>query len=155
AAQYYITQFIKDYKLNGKRIYPLILTHLNPNYFKNYAFSNQKVYYLNKSNIQIAQGVINLLRNRGNETIKNDVFKYLLHYNPGTINKRNEFRALNIPELWGEDNNFINYLNAEVQNYLSDRPYDPFAVCGGLRIKIEQNAYNKLQSSEARTSFLE
>lgn len=155
AAQYYITQFIKDYRLVGKRIYPLILTHLNPNYFKNFTFSNQKVYYLNKSNIQVAQGIINLLNNRDHLTIKEEVSKYLLHYDPGIINKRNEFRALNIPELWGENNNFLNHLNNEVQNYLSDRPYDPFAVCGGLRIRIEETAYNKLQSPDARTAFLE
>ncbi|WP_237276159.1 hypothetical protein [Tenacibaculum ovolyticum] len=154
AAQYYITQFIKDFKLAGKRIYPLILTHLNPNYFKNFTFSNQKVYYLNKSNIQVSQGIINLLRNRDDLTIKEDLSKYLLHYDPGTINKRNEFRALNIPELWGENSNFLNYLNDEVQNYLSDRPYDPFAVCGGLRIRIEEIAYNKLQSQDARAAFL-
>ncbi|MFY7669466.1 hypothetical protein ACOSP6_00125 [Tenacibaculum sp. MEBiC06402] len=154
AAQYYITQFIKEYKLANRRIYPLILTHLNPNYFKNFAFSNQKVYYLNKSNIQVAQGIINLLRNRNDLTIKDDVSKYLLHYDPGIINKRNEFRALNIPELWGEGDNFRNHLNNEVQNYLNDRPYDPFAVCGGLRIRIEEIAYNKLQSQAARTTFL-
>lgn len=154
AAQYYITQFIKEYKLANRRIYPLILTHLNPNYFKNFAFSNQKVYYLNKSNIQVAQGIINLLKNRNDLKIKDDVSKYFLHYDPGTINKRNDFRVLNLPELWGEGDNFRNYLNNEVQNYLNDRPYDPFAVCGGLRIRIEEIAYNKLQSQTARTTFL-
>lgn len=154
AAQYYITQFIKDYKLADKRIYPLILTHLNPNYFKNFTFSNQKVYYLNKSNIQVTQGIINLLRNREDLTIKADVSKYLLHYDPGTINKRAEFRALSIPELWGENNYFVNHVNNEVQNYLTDIPYDPFAVCGALRLKIEQIAYDKLQSPEARTAFI-
>lgn len=46
AAQYYITTFIKDYKEEGKRLYPIILTHLNPNYFKNFAFNDQKVYFL-------------------------------------------------------------------------------------------------------------
>lgn len=58
AAQYYITQFIKEFKDLGRRIYPLILTHLNPNYFKNFAFSNQKVYYLNKSEISVNQGIV-------------------------------------------------------------------------------------------------
>ena len=154
AAQYYITQFIKDFKLADKKIYPLILTHLNPNYFKNFTFSNQKVFYLNKSTIQVAQGLINLLRNRDDLTIKDDLSKYLLHYDPGTINKRNEFRALNIPELWGENDNFKNHLNNEVQNYLTDQPYDPFALCGGLRIRIEEIAYNKLQSPDARIAFL-
>ncbi|MGU9937961.1 hypothetical protein ACNFNZ_05195 [Empedobacter brevis] len=154
AAQYYITTFIKEYDSLGKRIYPLILTHLNPNYFKNFAFSNQKVYYLDSTTIQVNPHVIRLLRNRENATIKADVDKYLLHYDPGTINKRAEFRALTLPETWGEANNFIQHINNEVTNYLTNQPYDPFAVCGALRVKIEEIAYNKLQSPEAQTSFL-
>jgi energy-coupling factor transporter ATP-binding protein EcfA2 len=154
AAQYYITNFIKEFDSLGKRIYPLILTHLNPNYFKNFAFSNQKVYYLDKSTIQVSTSMIRLLRNRKNATIETEVDKYLLHYDPGTINKRAEFRALGIRELWGEGNNFVQYLNTEVNNYLTNQPYDPFAVCGALRVRIEQIAYNKLQSDEARNAFL-
>lgn len=154
AAQYYITTFIKEYDSLGKRIYPLILTHLNPNYFKNFAFSNQKVYYLDSSTIQVSPHMIRLLRNRENSTIRAEVDKYLLHYDPGTINKRAEFRVLGLPETWGEANNFIQHLNNEVTNYLANQPYDPFAVCGALRVKIEEIAYNKLQSPEARTAFL-
>ncbi|TDE52894.1 hypothetical protein [Flavobacterium sp. GT3P67] len=154
AAQYYITNFIKEFNSLGKRIYPLILTHLNPNYFKNFAFSNQKVYYLDKSTIQVSQSMINLLKNRKNPAIEADVDKYLLHFDLGTINKRVEFRALNIRELWGETNNFVQHLNDEVTKYLANQPFDPFAVCGALRVKIEEIAYNKLQSDEARNEFL-
>lgn len=154
AAQFYITKFIDEYKALGKRIYPLILTHLNPNYFKNFAFSKQKVYYLDKSTIQVSQNMINLLKNRNHSSLGDDVSKYLLHFDPGTINKRAEFRALNIAELWGEGNNFIQHLYNEVSNYLNGQPYDPFAVCGGVRVKIEEIAYNKLQGGQARTDFL-
>lgn len=154
AAQYYITTFIKEYESLGKRIYPLILTHLNPNYFKNFAFSNQKVYYLDNTAIQVSPHMIRLLRNRENVTIKADIDKYLLHYDPGTINKRAEFRALTLPETWGVGSNFVQYLNNEVANYLANQPYDPFAICGALRVKIEEIAYLKLQSAESRTAFL-
>ena len=88
AAQYYITTFIKEFVDEGKRLYPIILTHLNPNYFKNFTFSKQKVYYLDKTNIQVNQHITKLLRNRENTTIKDDVVKYLLHYEPRHINKR-------------------------------------------------------------------
>lgn len=153
-AQYYITKFIKEFVEEGKRIYPLILTHLNPNYFKNFAFSDQKVYYLEKSTININEGIKKLLRNRGNELIKADVDKYLIHYDPNTINKRTEFRTLGIPERWGESNNFIEYVNGEVEKYLRNDPYDPFAVCGALRVRIEKIAYERLQNDEAREVFL-
>lgn len=155
AAQYYISTFIIEFAEQGRRIYPLILTHLNPNYFKNFAFSKQKVYYLDRSTIQVSDHIVRLLRNREHTTIKDDVDKYLLHFYPGTINKRAEFRALTLPELWGEADNFLQHVNSEVANYIANRPYDPFAVCGALRIKIEETAYNKLQGAAAQTVFLE
>jgi energy-coupling factor transporter ATP-binding protein EcfA2 len=154
AAQYYITNLIKDYSSRGKRLYPLILTHLNPQYFKNFAFSNQKVYFLDASTVQVNPSMTALLRNREHVSIQNDVSKYLLHYDPGVINKRAEFRALGIRELWGEANNFNQYLTDQAQNYLNNQPYDPFAVCGAVRVRIEEIAYNKLQSQQARDTFL-
>ncbi|NBA88908.1 hypothetical protein GVN16_24245 [Emticicia sp. CRIBPO] len=155
AAQYYITTFIKEFDSSGRKIYPLILTHLNPNYFKNFAFSNQKVYYLDKSIIQVNNNIVRLLRKREDPTIKDDVAKYLLHYNNENINKRAEFRTLGIPELWGEGENFNIFLQTEVRNYLDGRVYCPFSVCGALRVKIEEIAFNKLQSAESKTTFLE
>lgn len=154
AAQYYITTFIKDYKEEGKRLYPIVLTHLNPNYFKNFAFHDQKVYFLEQSTIQVNHGIVSLLRNRGHISIKDDVSKHLLHFEPTHINKRAEFNALGLRELWGVSDNFNQFLFSEVDNYLNGRAFCPFAVCGGVRVKIEQIAYNKLQTPEARTAFL-
>lgn len=154
AAQYYITTFIKEFVDEGKRLYPIILTHLNPNYFKNFTFSKQKVYYLDKTNIQVNQHITKLLRNRENTTIKDDVVKYLLHYEPRHINKRAEFRALRLRELWGESDNFHQFLFAEVDNYLNGRQFCPFAVCGAVRVKVEEIAYLKLQNPAAQTAFL-
>lgn len=155
AAQYYITEFIKEFAKEGKRLYPIILTHLNPSYFKNYAFNNQKVYYLDKSVIQVNEHLSKLLRNRNKPEIENDVSKYLLHYQPNQISKRSEFRNLGLKELWGEGDNFHQFLLSEVDNYLNGNTFCPFAVCGGVRVKIEEIAYMKLQSSDAQTAFLE
>lgn len=154
AAQYYITTFIKDFNDEGKRLYPIILTHLNPNYFKNFAFSKQKVYYLDKSNIQVNQSIVRLLRNREHISIKDDVSKHLLHFYPTHINKRAEFNGLGLRELWGESDNFYQFLFSEIDNYLNDRQFCPFAVCGGVRVKIEEIAYNRLQNPVAQTTFL-
>lgn len=158
AAQYYITTFIKDFKDEGKRLYPIILTHLNPFYFKNFAFSNQKVYYLDKSNIQVNQHLAKLLRIREDNTIaeplRNDISKHLVHFEPSHINRRVDFRNLTIPELWGESDNFYQFLFSEVDNYLNRRAFCPFAVCGGVRVKIEELAYNKLHSPANQTAFL-
>jgi hypothetical protein len=155
AAQYYITQFITEYKESGKDLYPLILTHLNPLYFKNYAFKDQKVYYLDKSAKKVDENLIKLLRNRDNSTIKDDVSKYLLHYNSDKINKRSEFKVLQLKETWGEGDNFANFVNEHKDDYLNGNPYDPFAVCCALRLKVEELAYNQLDSEGKRTKFIE
>lgn len=158
AAQYYITTFIKDFNDEGKRLYPIILTHLNPNYFKNFAFSKQKVYYLEKSNIQVNQHLARMLRIREDkaidEPLRNEISKHLVHFEPTHINRRADFRNLTIPELWGESDNFYQFLFSEVDNYLNGHAFCPFAVCGGVRVKIEEIAYNRLQNPANQTTFL-
>jgi len=158
AAQYYITTFIKDFNDEGKRLYPIILTHLNPNYFKNFAFSKQKVYYLEKSNIQVNQHLARMLRIREDkaidEPLRNEISKHLVHFEPTHINRRADFRNLTIPELWGESDNFYQFLFSEVDNYLNGLQFCPFAVCGGVRVKIEEIAYNRLQNPANQTTFL-
>ena len=153
AAQYYVTKFIQEFKDSGKRLYAIILTHLNPIYFKNYVFGNQKVYFLNKTSVEPNQGIIKLLRKRGDESIKEDVSKFLLHYHPNFINKRNEFQTLGIPTSWGENNNFQTFLDDEKDKYLSNENYCPLAVCGAIRNRIEKIAHDKLIDQSFKDEF--
>jgi ABC-type cobalamin/Fe3+-siderophores transport system ATPase subunit len=158
AAQYYITNFIKDILDKDQQVYPLILTHLNPSYFKNFAFSSQKVYYLDKSYVQINNHLAKILRVRGdknvNDAIRNDISKHLLHFHPVHISRREDFKNLSIRELWGESDNFYNFIFSEVDNYLNGRPFCPFSVCGGVRVKIEEIAYKKLREQANKDVFL-
>ena len=153
AVQYYITKFIDEMKQEGKNIYPLILTHLNPSYFTTFAFKDLKIYYLNQQQAKKNTNFERLLRVREDNSIKDDVSKYLLHYHTEEINKRDDFRNLGLKETWGEGNNFKNYINEEVQKYLKDEDYDPFAVCCAVRVKIEENIHNKLKE-EDKEQFL-
>lgn len=155
AVQYYITKFIDEMKKEGKNIYPLILTHLDPSYFKVFDFNNLKIYYLNKQQARKATNFERLIRARKDDSIKEDVSKYLLHYHTEEINKKNEFKSLKLEETWGEGNNFKNYINKEVEKYLKDKEnYDPFAVCCAVRVKIEENVYNRLNKEEDKVLFL-
>lgn len=153
AVQYYITKFIDEMKKEDKNIYPLILTHLDPSYFTTFAFKDLKIYYLNQQQAQTSINFENLLKNRNKDSIKDDVSKYLLHYHKEKINKRDDFKNLGLKETWGEGNNFKNYIEGEVQKYLKDEDYDPFAVCCAVRVKIEENIYNKLKE-EDKEQFL-
>lgn len=155
AAQYYVSKFIEAYKANGRRLYPLILTHLNPRYFKNFVFRKQKVYYLNKSTITPNASLVKLLRNRDDATIKEDVSKFLFHYHPNQINKRAEFLALNLRQTWGESDNFYRFVKQEVAKYLNGDNYSPLAVCCAVRIEIEKQVYDSLATNQNKIDFLE
>lgn len=156
AVQYYITKFIDEMKQEGKNIYPLILTHLDPSYFTTFAFKKLKIYYLNQQQAQTSTHFENLLKCRNKDSIKDDVSKYLLHYHTEKINKRDDFRSLGLKETWGEENNFKDYINEEAQKYLQgNKDYDPFAVCCAVRVKIEENVYNWLNKEEDKVLFLD
>lgn len=156
AVQYHVTQFIEEYKLNGRRIYPLILTHLDPNYFRNFTFSKQKVYYLNKYDFNTNKSLVELIENRDNPLIKEDVSKYLFHYHTSCINKRQEFKQLSLKETWGEGHNFDNFLNKEVLRYFNEADsYDPLVVCCAVRKKIEKLVYEEIISPDDKEKFLE
>ena len=93
AVQYYITKFIDEMKKEGKNIYPLILTHLDPSNFEIFAFKGLKIYYLNKQQAQKSIHFENLLKNRNKDSIEEEVSKYLLYYHTEKINKRDDFRS--------------------------------------------------------------
>lgn len=155
AAQYYISQIIKRFQRENKRFYPLILTHLNPAFFKTFVFSKQKIYYLDKKTSKADSNLENLLKNREAPSIKDDVSKFLLHFNPNHINKRAEFRALRLKETWGEANNFDQYIDAEAKKYSTDQPdFDPLAICIALRKKIEKKIYDRLRDPLEKNAFL-
>jgi len=155
AVQYYITKLIDKFKNEGRRLYPLILTHLNPYYFKNFAFSKQKVYYLDKRDIQPNSAMVKLLRKRNEVSIKDDVSKFLLHFHSGEINKRAEFNALGLRQTWGEGDNFHNFIREEARKYLEDgEGFDPLSVCCAVRISVERRAYELLADHGHKQEFL-
>ena len=119
-AQYYISKLIQRiHKKNNHNIYPIIMTHLDPMYFRGFVFNRKKlkIIYLEKSNLQVNHNLVKLLKERNNKdsTIKTDIEKYLLHYHTEPINKKVEFRARGLKETWGEGYNFDKYINDEIK----------------------------------------
>lgn len=156
AVQYYITKMIDRYKDEGKRLYPLIFTHLNPHYFRNFVFSKQKVYYLDKRDVNAKPAMIKLLRNRQQPSIEQDVSKYLLHYHPDDINKRQQFEELNLKATWGGGQNFNTFIDEECQKYVDcEADFDPLAVCCAVRNLVEEHAYQQLPSQAERDTFID
>jgi recombinational DNA repair ATPase RecF len=155
AVQYYVSNLIQAKKAASGRVYPLILTHLNPLYFKNFTFKDQKVYFLKKYKPTINQHLKKLIVKRGETSISAGVDRYYFHYDPTQINLRSEFAYLGIKETWGDSAVFHAHLVSEWKKYLANQDdYDPFAVCCYVRVKIEEKVYNNITDDAVKASFL-
>lgn len=155
--QYYFSQLVNELK-DKCTLYPIIMTHLSPDYFNNYTFSSKRknIIYLQKDYIQPNAKVKKLLLKRGEDTIADDVSKFLLHYNEGEINQRENFRKLKLAETWGEGTTFLEHLINEMNKYLrKDADYDPYSVCIALRIKIEKIVYEQLPTEDDKKEFIQ
>lgn len=155
--QYYFSQLVEEYRQKCI-LYPIIMTHLSPDYFNNYTFSPRRmnIVYLQKDYIQPNVNIKRLLVKREEETIKDDIAKFLLHYNKGEINQRAQFRNLGLAETWGEGTTFLEHLINEMNKYLrKEADYDPYSVCVALRIKIEKIVYEKLPTEDKKKEFIQ
>ena len=154
--QYYFSQLVEEYRQKCI-LYPIIMTHLSPAFFNNYTFSPKRmnIIYLQKDYIQPNANVKKLLSKRVEKTIADDVSKFLLHYNEGEINQRENFKQLRLAETWGEGTTFLEHLINEVNKYLrKEADYDPYSVCIALRIKIEKRVYEKLPTEDKKKEFI-
>lgn len=156
--QYFFSEFIA---LSKKKvdIYPIIMTHLSPEYYHNYTFSKMNVQYLGDSS-----GISNtptkaLLKARGvDETssiLYNDVSKYLLHYHTSTINREADFLAFGLRKKWGSGYGFYEYLIEECNNYFTSQPFDYYAITTAVRVRVEKMVHDSLQTSDDKTIFLD
>lgn len=161
AVQYYITKFIRQFKDEGRYIFPIILSHLNPDYYnQHFSFKDAKVYYLCPlPNPHVSENMERLLRKRhdlaqsvgtGNEE---DISKYMLHFH-SDYSKDMSAEISTCPAAWGDIKNFKRYCFKELEQYLDNQEYDSLAVCVSLREIIEKYVHNRLYTDEQREQFL-
>ncbi len=162
AAQYYITDFIDEIKSKGCNIFPIILSHLNPNYFKSYAFKDLKVYYLNPHKPMYSVKMEKLLNRRctlmqedkKNGTQNDLISKYMLHFHDDysqdmtkTLDGKAELMS------WKDINVFKLYCKKETMKYLQEEDFDSVAVCVWLRECIEKYIYGRLSDADKPLLF--
>ncbi|PNI02352.1 ATP-binding cassette domain-containing protein [Vibrio diazotrophicus] len=153
--QYYITKLIEEFKEQGRTLYPVLLTHLDPNYFNHFCFNKHKmqINYLARDPSKVSSDYLCLVKNRDDDVIKDDLSKYFFHYHPDNKDLESDFLRLGIKKAWCQSKEFYNNIHDEVKNYLQGIKYDPIAVLFGLRIKIEESAYNQLPTCD-RPEFI-
>ena len=159
AFQYYISTLIDSFKKSKRIIFPILLTHLDPNYLKHFCFNDSRlnVVYLKQINAQVSDKMAKLVANRENILIKNILDEHYFHFSEkgNNVDVSKEFETLGLNKDWGRPEAFVKKINRELRTYLlqpKDK-YDPLAVCFAVRRRVEELVYFKLQK-EHRILFL-
>lgn len=158
--QYYISTFIDEMKRQKRRIFPILLTHLDPLFFNHFCFNDTKikVNYLKEISIKSNQHILKLIYRREDSSIQNAVDAYFFHFHPTItgIDLTAEFRTLKLNIDWAKPEKFFQKIYREVRRYLlEDDAIDPLAICFGVRIQIEKLVYNMIQDAENKRKFIE
>lgn len=158
--QYYISTFIEEMKSQKRRIFPILLTHLDPMFFNHFCFNDSKikVCYIKDINVKSNQQILNIIYNREDEAIKDVVDEYYFHFHPESdeIDISEEFKALNLNSDWGTPPKFFKKIFREVRRYvLENDTFDPLAICFGVRYQIEKLVYSKISDAENKRKFIE
>lgn len=156
--QYFITKFIEDMKAQGKNIFPILMTHLDPMYFNHFCFNKHKmkVVYLKDVATHPNVNILNLIKKREDVSIQSLADKHHFHFYPTPINLIKEFTALHLLPAWGESQRFHQTIDGEVVKYLNDQTnFCPLAICFGVRVKIESLLHSKITDLVKQQKFLD
>lgn len=158
--QYYISTFIDEMKRQKRRIFPILLTHLDPLFFNHFCFNDSKikVNYLKEINIKSNQNILKLIYKREDPSIQNKVDAFYFHYHPtiNTVDLTPEFKALKLNLDWAKPEIFFKTINREVRRYLIENDiFDPLAICFGVRVQIEKLVYEKIPDPTNKTKFID
>lgn len=156
--QYYISQFIEKMSVD-KNLFPIIMTHLDPNFFNHFCFNDTKmqVCYLQKVNTKTSKEILKIVYKREEPDIQPELDKHYFHYHTEqSSDLSTQFQNHNLNKDWANCVSFHKKISRELRRYLFEStPYDPIAVCIALRIQIEKLAYEKLKDVNLQTEFLD
>ena len=159
AFQYYISTLIDSFKKSKRIIFPILLTHLDPNYLKHFCFNDSRlnVVYLKQVNARVSDKMAKLVEKREETSVKDILDIHYFHFsdNSNDVDFSEEFESLGLNKDWGVPEAFVKKINRELRTYLlqPEDKYDPLAVCFAIRRRVEELVYFKLQE-EHRILFL-
>lgn len=154
AVQYYLSQLIDRCKSSGKILFPIIFTHLDPEVFANYYFNKKKVHYISSfATMDINSPIVKLLRLREDRSLsevqKNEIEKYYIHYINQVRSLSASLEALVSNDFCDNNADFRQTIYNEIKSkYLLEHPYNPIMVVAGIRIRIEELVYEKLDGTD-------
>lgn len=154
AFQYYISTMIANFKTAGRLIFPILLTHLDPNYLKHFCFNESRlnVIYLQETKARITKPMRDLVASREKEELKDILDQYYFHHSEGLFDQLdflNEFQRNGLNVDWAKPSVFHKKIHRQLRAYLlDDKVYDPIAVCLSVRLRIEEILYNQIREDK-------
>lgn len=156
AFQYYVSNLINKFIHSKRLIFPILLTHLEPNYLKHFYFNDKKlnVCYLKETKAKISKEMVKIVKNREKQLVKDELDSYYFHYNPNgkNIDVTKKFIEVGLNKDWGTPIAFRKKVDRETRTYClqPNNKFDPLAVCFSIRIQIEELVYNQLNENDQK-----
>jgi hypothetical protein len=154
ACQFYLSRLISEMKSDGKKLCPIILTHLDPWVFKNFAFSNLKVCHLSKA-VVTDRSVESIILKRDEQGVQAPLSSHFLHHHSEDKDLSVVFARLGLDAAKNTAKKFRAHCQVHLQKYIDGNSYDPLSVCCGVRLLVEQKAFGLLDTEFQRDEFLE
>jgi hypothetical protein len=157
AFQYFLTNLIEEFKANGRELFIILLTHLDPALFHHFCFNGYKLktYYLDLATTGKANDTLKLIQVRDAIDGAGDILDAdYFHFNPNPQSHAGQFAALKLKLEWEEPSIFKNYVLNELKRYLQNKNFDPLAVCFAVRITIEEKVFNLISASSHKSTFV-
>lgn len=163
AAQYYLSELINKLP---QQIYTVILTHVDPVHFRSYVFNGLLNIQTLSNSLPVGSAAMkafiafreNLDRTiPAQDQLYADMSHYFFHYTPNTIDISGSLpgNVPNLRQLWGRELNMYNYVIDECNKYLaSQATYDPYAICIGVRLRLEKIVYESFGDAAEKQQFL-
>ena len=154
---------MREFKSQGKNLYPVICTHIDPSTMGSYRFRTKHVFYFGKeAHYRISSYMVSLLCDRRRtqkecETIYDEVSGKYLHYSPCRSvsgETRDYLLSKKVPPEMILPQDFAKAMADELEAYLACDEYDAAKVCCALRCHIEQSACFQLPK-ECKEKFLD
>jgi hypothetical protein len=149
---------IEKFKKEGRYLYPILLTHLDPAYFHHMCFNRHKlkVRYLARNPAIARSQFLDLVKLREDANVKVELEKSFFHYDTADLDLSAKLQLFPNPFPHQTSHLFYEAAHAELNKYLAEpqQAFDCIAVLFAVRLEVERKAFGLLRTDAERARFL-
>ncbi len=143
------------------------MTHVDPVHFRSYVFNSMLNIQIITTSLPVGSPAMKAFisyRERldrsipASDQLYSNMSHYFFHYAPGMVDISGDLpgNVTNLRQLWGQEQNFLSYIIGECNSYLSNQAeYDPYAICIGIRLRLEKIVYDAIVNAAEKQQFIE